>query len=47
MKKVKCKVCQKEFEGHTDGQVEHQLRVHILAKHASGLNYLGRKRNKL
>jgi hypothetical protein len=33
MKKIKCKFCNKEIEGHTISQVEYLLNQHILSKH--------------
>ena len=33
MEKVKCNICEKEFEGFTLNQVEHNLAVHKYSKH--------------
>lgn len=33
MKKIVCKECDKEIEGHTEEQLEHLLNQHMLAKH--------------
>jgi len=30
---MKCKYCSRIFEGHKEGQVEHQIKQHIISKH--------------
>jgi len=33
MKKTECKICNKEFSGHTEKQVLNQLQIHTMFKH--------------
>ena len=39
MEKKICKYCTKKIEGHTDKQVEHLMRQHIISKHPEKVKF--------